>query len=155
MKEDSSLYAWTTDESLLYRFKQQRCVSSFIFKTMSETTNLSMELLSTKDRKKLTTISLDDQNSHYDVIGTFEEEGILDMEYDRIASDFIHLQMALSKVPFNDEYSKLISSLTNVLKSNGDDISMKMDTFHLFYTLFHKTFSEKGSPFHESVQYKL
>lgn len=139
----NTLYAITDNKEFMERFISER--NSKLFKTITKKCNKEdgIKLLNDYAKYILNIIPLEDSNGDYHIIGTIEEDDIINRVCEQMAETCTQLKYHFMKnVPFNDEYKEVLNALTTISKDIDCHPIIQIDSIKLFYHLFKNTFTE-------------
>lgn len=147
LKSTKELYAYSTNEKLVSKFKKERNMKLFYHNREKIPEIAFKAFMSKHNNLMLVEIPLYDGNKYYMMTGTPKEDFKLSRAAEYIDDTLSYIKSSLaSEVKFNEKYTKLIDDLTSVvLKKEVDckyDLELELDTFELFMFIARDTFIE-------------
>lgn len=155
---NNDLYAFTTNKAYKSDFEFQRNMECFT-KRVEHMDEPLFRALSYKEKDKMMIeIPLSDNTEEYFIIiGTQQEETILDQKVSEMDKEFSGILKYLKEIPFKKKYKKAINSLSIISElrkvspklPDSDEIQYEnlytINFLSLFYNLFKNTFEIKES----------
>lgn len=139
----NKLYAITDNREYMERFLSERNSKLFNVVTQKCDKDEGLKLLTNNSRNVLNVIPLEDMEGDYEIIGTIEEDDIINCVCEKIGDTCNHLKLHFTQnVPFNDEYKAVLAALTTISKDIDYHPIIQIDSVKLFYHLFKDTFAK-------------
>jgi hypothetical protein len=156
LKTKNNVYAITDNIEFMKRFISERNSNLFKVTTLKCDKNEGLKLLNDNSKNVLNIIPLEDINGDYEIIGTIEEDNIINRVCERMAETCNYLKSNfIENVPFNDEYKALLNALTTISKDIDYHPIIQIDSVKLFYYLFKETFTECEEAEFENETYDI
>ena len=146
-KTIGGLYAITDKKEYFEKFLSQRNSNLFTLEKFKIDKDRVEEYLTHNSKLRLIDIPLEDETGDYSLIGTVNEENILNLICERVGDFCYHLNLNFTQnFPFNSEYKTLIDDLTTISRDENYHQIIQLDSVKLFYFLFRNTFTLSEEP---------
>lgn len=145
LKENNSIYGFSTNDEYIESFITQRNEKLFIIKRTKMSKKEYEKFENLNYLLKLEEILLYDGNMDFYLIGTIKEEDELSYICDKIIIYLEKSKYYFSKI-LNDSSLKIIEEATTLINNdknmNNKQTFAELNTFKIFYNLFKSTFIE-------------
>lgn len=144
LKENpKELYAFTLDKEYKDRFMDERNMNLFYMKKEHIEKNICMVFTNKNKSKQIIKDVLNDGKKDYVVMCTLEESVKLSESCEYIENTCRAIKELIHNYSLKKKYLKSILALTDVIKNQNTNPTLKINSFKLFYELFKNTFYEK------------